>query len=90
MDAPPAAAARTRPDAPDGDAVEAGRAVVRAEARALEALADRLGAAFEDAVRLISGAPVGVGVGVTGVTGRTRVRTDTLRECNSLRTSQAW
>jgi arabinose-5-phosphate isomerase len=73
MDAPPAAAARTRPDAPDGDAVEAGRAVVRAEARALEALADRLGAAFEDAVRLISGARGRVivsGIGKSGVIGR--------------------
>lgn len=56
-----------------GSPLEAGREVVRAEARALTALADRLGAPFEDAVRRIAaarGRVVVSGIGKSGVIGR--------------------
>jgi arabinose-5-phosphate isomerase len=81
MDAAPADAAADRDPTvaadrtPGKDAgpLEAGRAVVQAEARALQALAERLGAPFEEAVRLISRAPGRVivsGIGKSGVIGR--------------------
>jgi len=57
----------------DGEPLEVGRAVIRAEARALEALADRLGAPFEEAVRLIAragGRVIVSGIGKSGVIGR--------------------
>ncbi len=53
--------------------LEAGRAVVRAAARALDGLADRLGERFEEAVRLIAAARGRVivsGIGKSGVIGR--------------------
>lgn len=78
VDAParPARAAHggAGPVAEAGEPVlEAGRAVVRAAARALDGLADRLGETFEEAVRLIAAARGRVivsGIGKSGVIGR--------------------
>lgn len=72
---PPASAPRSaaRTAGVPGDPLEAGRAVIRAEARALDALAERLGAPFEEAVGLIAGARGRVvvsGIGKSGVIGR--------------------
>lgn len=57
----------------DGRIVERGRAVIRSEGRALEALAERLDERFAAAVRLIGGAPgrvIVAGVGKSGLVGR--------------------
>ncbi|MEN8374840.1 MAG: KpsF/GutQ family sugar-phosphate isomerase [Gemmatimonadota bacterium] len=54
-------------------AVDSGRAVIEAEARALEALGGRIGASFEDAVRRIAAARGRVivsGIGKSGAIGR--------------------
>src|SRR6185369_4761858 len=56
-----------------GDATEFGRSVLHDEARALDALADSLGEAFEQAVALIFGCPgklIVSGLGKSGHVGR--------------------